>query len=154
VIAYCFDTSSLIECWSRSYPPDVFPGLWSKLEHKIALGGMVCPDEVRVELARQDDALAKWAAARPYLFVALDNAIQVATSEILAAHPMLMKATKNRNGADPFVIATARVRDLIVVTEERGGTDQKPKIPSVCRALGVPCIDVLRFIRDQGWSFE
>jgi len=25
-MAYCFDTSVLIECWSRSYPPDVFPG--------------------------------------------------------------------------------------------------------------------------------
>jgi hypothetical protein len=23
-MAYCFDTSVLIECWSRSYPPDVF----------------------------------------------------------------------------------------------------------------------------------
>jgi hypothetical protein len=143
----------LIECWSRSYPPDVFPGLWSKLEHKIAHGTVVCPDEVRIELARQDDDLAKWADARPYIFVPLDEPIQLATSEVLAAHPMLMKATKNRNGADPFVIATARVRGLIVVTEERGGTEAKPKIPSVCRAFGVPCIDVLHFIRDQGWSF-
>jgi hypothetical protein len=64
-----------------------------------------------------------------------------------------MKATKNRNGADPFVIATAQVRGLTVVTEEKGGTDTKPKIPSVCAALRVPCINVLSFIRDQGWSF-
>jgi hypothetical protein len=46
------------------------------------------------------------------MFVALDETIQRATSEVLAQHPLLMKATKNRNGADPFVIATARVRSL------------------------------------------
>ncbi len=68
-------------------------------------------------------------------------------------HPLLMKATKNRNGGDPFVIATAQVLGLTVVTEERGGSLSKPKIPSVCQALGVRCIDVLAFIREQGWSF-
>ncbi len=152
-MAYCFDTSVLIECWSRSYPLDVFPGLWVKLDELIARQEVLCPDEVRVELERQDDDLAKWISTRPQLFVPLDDAIQRATSEVLARHPLLMKATKNRNGADPFVIATAQVKSLTVVTEEKGGTDAKPKIPSVCTALRVPCVDVLSFIRDQGWSF-
>jgi predicted nucleic acid-binding protein len=152
-MAYCFDTSVLIECWSRSYPPDVFPGLWLKLDELIANQEVLCPDEVRVELARQDDDLAKWVKARPHLFVPLDEAVQRATSEVLALHPLLMKATKNRNGADPFIIATARVRNLTVVTEEKGGTSAKPKIPSVCDALSVPCVNVLSFLRDQGWSF-
>ena len=152
-MAYCFDTSVLIECWSRSYPPDVFPGLWVKLDALIARQEVLCADEVRVELERQEDDLAKWIKVRPRLFVPLDDAIQRATSEVLLAHPLLMKATKNRNGADPFVIATAQVRDLTVVTEEKGGTDTKPKIPSVCAALRVPCVNVLSFIRDQGWSF-
>lgn len=65
-----------------------------------------------------------------------------------------MKATKNRNGADPFVIATALVNGFTVVTEELGGSPTKPKIPSVCTALGVRCINVLQFIREQGWSFS
>ncbi len=152
-MAYCFDTSVLIECWSRSYPPDIFPGLWLKLDELITQQEVLCPDEVRVELARQEDDLANWINTRPHLFVPLDDAIQRATSEVLAQHPLLMKATKNRNGADPFVIATAQVRKLTVVTEEKGGTDTKPKIPSVCEALNVPCVNVLSFLRDQGWSF-
>lgn len=97
-MAYCFDTSVLIECWSRSYPPDVFPGLWDKLDELIIQQQIVCPDEVRVELARQEDELAKWVNARSHMFVALDETIQRATSEVLAQHPLLMKATKNRNG--------------------------------------------------------
>lgn len=152
-MGYCFDTSALIECWTRSYPPDIFPGLWLKLDQLIAEQQILCPEEVRVELARQDDDLAKWCKDRPRLFLELDDAVQVATSQVLAQHPLLMKATKNRNGADPFVIATARVRSFTVVTEEQGGTDTKPKIPSVCHALGVPCVNVLQFLREQGWSF-
>jgi hypothetical protein len=57
-MAYCFDTSALIECWSRSYPPDVFPGLWVKLDEQIAQQKVLCADEVRVELERQEDDLA------------------------------------------------------------------------------------------------
>lgn len=151
---YCFDTSSLIECWTRTYPPDVVPGLWEKLDDAIAHTAVVCPEEVREELKRQDDDLSAWLAARPYVYVPLDEPIQRATAEVLRDHSKLMKATKNRNGADPFVIATAKVRRLTVVTEERGGTEAKPKIPSVCATLGIRCIDVLAFIREQGWSFS
>jgi hypothetical protein len=42
-MAYCFDTSVLIECWSRSYPPDVFPGLWLKLDELIVQQEVLCP---------------------------------------------------------------------------------------------------------------
>jgi hypothetical protein len=132
-MAYCFDTSVLIGCWARSYPPDVFPGLWIKLDELITQQQVLCPDEVRVELARQEDELAKWINARSHMFVPLDDAIQRATSEILARHPLLMKATKNRNGADPFVIATARVRSLTVVTEEKVEPRPSPGFPRYAR---------------------
>lgn len=136
-MAYCFDTSSLIECWSRSYPEDVLPGLWSNLADLIEFGHVRCPEEVRVELKRQDTGLWRWADKQTGLYVPLDEPIQVATARMLAEHPLLMKATKNRNGADPFVIATALVNGFTVVTEEQGGTANKPKIPSVCDALGL-----------------
>ncbi len=71
---------------SRSYPPDVFPGLWVYLDKLITEQQVLCPDEVRVELARQDDDLAKWINARPHLFVPLDDVIQRATSNVLAQH--------------------------------------------------------------------
>jgi hypothetical protein len=105
---YCFDTSALLECWSRSYPPDVFPGLWDKLDRLISFQQVVAPDEVRVEIARQEDDLKKWVDARPFMFLALDEALQIATADVLRTFPLLMKATKNRNAADPFVIAAAR----------------------------------------------
>jgi hypothetical protein len=42
-----------------------------------------------------------------------------------------------------------------VVTEEKNiGTPEKPKIPVVCRHFGIRCINVLKFIREQGWVFD
>jgi len=84
-MAYCFDTSALIECWSRSYPPDVFPGLWVKLDELVTQQEVLCPEEVRIELARQEDELAKWVKVRPQLFVPLGEDIQRATTEPLGS---------------------------------------------------------------------
>ena len=89
----------------RHYPEDVLPGLWMNLADLIEIGSVRCPEEVRLELKRQDDGLAKWADKQKGLFLPLDEPIQIATARVLRDHSLLMKATKNRNGADPFVIA-------------------------------------------------
>lgn len=154
MIGFCFDTSALIECWSRTYPPDVVPGLWDQMSKAASHRSILSPEEVRHEVQRQDDGLYEWLNSRSYMFVPLDEPIQLEVRNVLRQHPLLMKATKNRNGADPFVIATAKVMGLTVVTEEIGGTEQRPKIPSVCTTLGVPCINTLQFIRERGWTFS
>jgi hypothetical protein len=65
VTGYCFDTSSLIECWTRTYPPDVVPGLWEKLDDAIAHAAVGCPEEVREELKCQDDELSEAPSGTP-----------------------------------------------------------------------------------------
>ena len=42
---------------------------------------------------------------------------------------------------------------MTVVTEERGGSESKPKIPSVCKSLGIDCVAVVDLIRREGWTF-
>lgn len=88
------------------------------------------------------------------MFVPLDADIQQAARSVLAAFPLLVKAFSTRNQADPFVIATAKVRGVTVVTEERFGSAAKPRIPDVCKVTGIKCIDVVTFIREQGWTFQ
>ena len=61
---------------------------------------------------------------------------------------------KNRNRADPFVIALAELRGATVVTGEGSdGTERRPKIPYVCQQRDIPCIRFLQFIQDEGWTF-
>jgi hypothetical protein len=51
-------------------------------------------------------------------------------------------------------VALARVRSLVVVSEEKGGSPSRPRIPMVCEYFQVPCMDVVSFIRDRGWTFS
>lgn len=152
---YCFDTSALMDGWNRYYPPDVIPPLWEQLERLADGGAIVCPDEVLREISKKDDALHKWAKKRQRLFQALDDPTQVAVAEVLAAFPKLVDSRRNRSVADPFVIATGRVRAATVVTGEKAaGTADRPRIPNVCSHFSVRCINMLDFIREQGWVFR
>ena len=77
----------------------------------------------------------------------------VVPQEVLVAHPALIKPGTGRNRADPFVIATSLELGMTVVTEERGGSEAKPKIPSVCKALSIDCVSVVELIRRERWTF-
>jgi hypothetical protein len=90
---------------------------------------------------------------RPQLLVALDDETQRTTAEVLRVFPELVKELSGRNQADPFVVALAQVRSLIVVSEEKGGSPSRPRIPMVCARFEVACLDVVSFIRDRGWTF-
>ena len=152
---FCFDTSALLDAWTRSYPVDVFPQLWHAIEDLIASGRAIAPEEVRVELAKKDDSILKWAKKQRGLFVDLDDAQQVSVSEILSRFPKLIDTRRGRSGADPFVIALARVRGAVVVTGENDdGSANNPKIPTVCTAFGVRAIKPLGFIRENRWVFS
>ena len=78
----------------------------------------------------------------------------MATRTVLAGHPKLVGKGGQRNLADSFVIGLALARSGIVVTQEtRTNNLEKPRIPDVCEAMGVRCVDLVGFIRDQGWTF-
>lgn len=150
---YSFDTSAFINGRRDLLPPETFPSLWTRVEGMIAAGSIQSVDEVLHELAKRDDAVQAWAKTQTMLFVPLDEDVQKATSEILRAHPRLVGTGSGRNTADPFVIALARVRGGVVVTEERRKSIARPKIPDVCDALGVRCLTLVEFVREQGWTF-
>ena len=38
---YSIDTSSILDAWTRYYPPDVMPGLWKQLEELIDNGQLI-----------------------------------------------------------------------------------------------------------------
>lgn len=150
---YSIDTSALMDAWSRWYPPDLFPSLWGRLEQSTDDQQIVASEEVRNELERKDDDLFAWVSSRPKMFLELDDYTQVAASEILGEFPKMVDERTGKSMADPFVIAVARVHDLAVVTGEKGGTVQRPKIPNVCDHYGLRCIDIVSLIRELQFQF-
>lgn len=150
---YSFDTSAFLNGQRDLFPPETFPSLWERVAEVIANGSIRAVDEVERELAKRADAVHVWVKQQPDLFVDLDSPLQRATTAVLAAHPRLVGKGHGRNGADPFVIGLARLTGGVVVTEERPRNLSSPKIPDACNALGIRCLSLVAFIREQGWTF-
>jgi len=152
---YSMDSSALIHGWVRAYPLRTFPTVWERLDELVANGVLKASVEVLNELQKQDDDLYAWCKERPAMLVDVDDAIQGAMRHIMGTYPKLVDTSKGKSGADPFVIAVAVTHNpsLSVVTEERGGSASKPKIPFVCRQEELHCINLLQLIEEQNWTF-
>lgn len=137
-------------------PPDTFPTLWSNIEAMVEAGDIRCVDLVLDELAkREGDEIHTWAKSQRGLFLPLEEDIQQEVRVVLAAHPRLIGIGSGRSGADPFVIALAKVYGGTVVSEEKESRNlAKPKIPDVCRAMGIAHVNLMGFVQAQGWIFR
>ncbi|NPV60148.1 MAG: DUF4411 family protein [Actinobacteria bacterium] len=71
---------------------------------------------------------------------------------ILNNFPMLVDTTRDRSTADPWVIAHAITEKAVVVTKE-SFAPRKIKIPDVCKALSVECIDDHQLVKELGIRF-
>jgi len=149
---YSIDTSALVNPWGKLYQPDLIPSIWEHVGRLIEDGTVQLSIEVYNEIERQSDDLHDWCKNYRGHFVDLTDEVQAHVIEILGAHPRLVGAG-DKGKADPFVIALACTYGplLTVVTEEGVGKVSNPKIPFVCRELGVPCCNFNRFLRDTGW---
>jgi hypothetical protein len=155
-VKYSLDTSSLINGFRLHYPYLSFPRLWNEhLPELVACGDLRATEEVLIEVRRQDDELVQWIEDySDELFVEVDEPIQHEVKAILKTHPALIHARgRGHSGADPFVIALAKMNVCTVVTEEGRGSTKHPKIPDVCDDLGVPCIRLADLIIGEGWVF-
>lgn len=150
---YCIDTSSILEAWVRTYPRDIFPGFWINLQELIDSGRLISPEEVLQEIQRKEDDVAVWAKSQTQFFVPFDEHQEEHFITVMTDHALLISNTKRKHDADPFVIALAKTQGCAVITEERSGSLSKPKIPDVCKALGIDCFSVLDLMRREGWSY-
>ena len=153
---YSLDTGCLINGWQHHYPPDMFAPVWDHLDQLIESGIVVASAEVLFELERQDDEVHAWAKQRNHMFLDLIVPLQDQVSYLMKNYPKLVSTGRNR--ADPFVVGLARLRDdpLTVVTEEtrfRAGPN-KPKIPFICDQEGIPCVSLVKLLRDTGWRLS
>ena len=154
---YVFDTSSIRSL--QHFYPSVFKTIWDGLDSLVHQKNLISTREVWNELGRQNvsaDVLA-WAKQNKQIFTTPNSAelqfvaqiFQTKHFQSLIGEQQRLKGTPV---ADPFVIACAKIKGGTVVTEEQ----LKPnaaKIPNVCAHFKVPCIDLEKFMQQQGWTF-
>ena len=155
---YSIDSSSLMDWQARFYPTDVFSGLVARVDELTAARRLFAPALVREEIGKVGTAdLVLWMDARKEIVVGTGELLRDAQA-IQNQFTGLRDPKAEFEEADAYVIALARMRDGIVVTQETAAADKRnPKrthfIPDVCRELGIPCFGFLGLMRREGWRF-
>lgn len=154
---YIFDANSISVF--KNYYPSAFPGFWDGLNALTDDGTVRSVREVFNELQNDNNAafLQEWEKAHREVFASPTQAELEAVVEILAiphfqaviGKKALMKGTPV---ADPFIVASARVNEAVVITEE-SMRPNAAKIPNICDHFDVEWHDLEWFIEQQGWAF-
>lgn len=157
---YCLDSNVLIEAWHHYYSPIHCHGYWEIIDSFAHEGRIIIPQNVSEEIEKVDDDLRTWLRARQFMIKPVTADVQKCLKDIYAKdvrHQRLVDNTRNRSQADPWVIATAMAEKAVVVTKEEKITNpnsEKIKIPNVCDAMEIPCIDDFQMIRELGIHFD
>jgi hypothetical protein len=147
-----------MEWQARFYPTDVFSGLIVSIDALIASGRFFAPALVKEEIGAVGTvSLHEWAENHAGIFIPTTEIL----GETLAIQDRFVGLRDPRSAyeeADAYVVALAKMRNGIVVTQETPAAEKRnPKrthfIPDVCRELGVPCVSFLGLMRREGWKF-
>lgn len=155
---YSVDSSSFMDWQARYYPADVFAGVMDRVDALIAANRFFAPALVKEELSVVGTGdLSAWTKARADIFVPTRELLAEAQG-IQNAFPGLRDPKAEFEEADAYVIALAKLRSGIVITQETPAAEKRnPKrshfIPDVCREMGIPCFNLLGMMRRENWVF-
>jgi hypothetical protein len=136
----------------------VFPSVAASVSSLIEAGRFLAAALVHEEVqAVGTSGLIGWVKENETIFVPTPEVLAEALS-IQNQFAGLRDPKAEFEEADAYVIALARMRRGIVVTQETPAAEKRnPKrthfIPDVCRELGIPSISVLGMMRREGWRF-
>jgi hypothetical protein len=150
---YCIDTSGLTTGFYGVYRASQFVGLWHRMSELVAEGRLVAPMAIYEELQRQDDDLYHWVRQRRSMFIERDMDQLAVTFQIANDFPMLARRHAAAKPGDPWVIALAKVKSYAVVSNEKTGSKDNPKIPHICARYGIRHLTFTEMVRLEGWIF-
>jgi hypothetical protein len=153
-LTYTLETNILIG-FSRNYPRDLFPSLWSTLEKTIDDRKACICQAVLDELERGTDELHDWAKRYPHFVCDISQDDIDLAADISVAFPEWVR--EETNAADPFVVAHGVIESRMIVTDERragtGVEARNQKIPNVAETYGATTVNFFEFARAEGWRF-
>ena len=162
-VPYVLDANVFIEAARRYYAFDLAPRFWESLAHHAASGRVRSIDRVKQELERGKDELAQWVDDNFSNALASTDEPDViqSFSDIMTwvqAQNQFSAAAKAdfANGADGWLVAYARAKGCVVVTQEVPAPDARRKvpIPNVCQAFDVPFVNTFEMLRALGVQFS
>lgn len=150
---YIFDSGPFIDC--RYYFPGVFKSYWNNLNQLAQNKDVLSVREVYNEIQKGSDIISEWAEKNKDIFEKPSKDEFEIVKDILAKHKELIRVVNFTGGspvADPFIIAKAKVNNLIVVTQETF-RENAHKIPNICKELNLKYITLEEFMIKEGWEY-
>jgi hypothetical protein len=154
---YIFDTNSFRELF-RFYPRR-FPQLWKRFDELVSQGEICSVREVLKEMQTSgtDHLDTQWAIQNKELFREPSVAEALFLREIYKIDHFQQglerkKLLKGGPFADPFIIASAKLHNGTVVTEEKEKANGT-KIPNICKHFSVQCTNLEGFMELEEWEF-
>lgn len=152
---YIVDTCSFEKMFQ--FYPNRFRILWNNINRLTQEGKLLSVYEVYKELNR--GLAVKWKEDNKKIFPKVSEEEAEFIKEIFKAEnghfQSCIRNTQLLKGspvADPFVIASAKVRSATVVTEE-SYKPKSSKIPNICEFFSIPCITFEGVMEREGWEF-
>lgn len=157
--AFVLDANVFIQAAREYYAFDLAPAFWDNLVDRANNGQVLSIDYVKKELERLNDELSVWAERKFGSAFASTNQQDVLEcyakiiNWVQAQKQFLNYAISDfAKGADGWLIAYAMAKDCIVVTHEVLAiyAKKRVKIPNVCQAFNVSCMNTFEMLRILG----
>lgn len=160
-MAFLLDSNVFIQAKNEYYGFDICPGFWEFIDAEAASGSVLSIARVKGELVDYGNELAEWARGRNQEFFlpepeGMETSVRRVTDWVQAADFRDAAKREFFDSTDQFLIAHALHEGHTVVTHEVHveGERRRVKIPTVCRAVGVPHVRTFEFIRERGAIFR
>lgn len=155
---YVFDTSAFVTL--GFYYPERFPSIWKKLDKLVLEKKLWSVREARKELENYCPSpyVEEWVTARRDIFKKPSTEEEFRIISEIFRRPHFRELVKRQNllkgwpVADPFVVASAKVHNASVVTQEEY-IKNAPRIPTVCVEFGINCINMEQFLKKENLKF-
>lgn len=146
---YVIDSSALFDL-KRGYSPTVFKGLWEKFNKLCDDEIIISVREVYNEIKRGSDWLVDWADEHSKIFLEPKTIQEFRLiGELQEKNPSWIDQYSDKPAADPFVIASAVTKKLIIVQHELLNRN----LPKIAMEQGVTCIRLQELFETEKWEF-
>ena len=158
---YLLDANVFLQAANIHYPIGTFPSVWHWLDGfaRQEDGVVFVLDAVFDEVAKdKTDEVALWMkdiARSVWRVKSEDKKTQRSFAEIanwVNANPQYSGPAKNAflSGADPWLVAKAKVEGMCIVSQEVSAPQSKSsiKLPDVSQVFEIHCINTIAFMRE------
>jgi len=163
-LIFCFDTSAFVDI--HRHLARLIPQLYPELDKLFNSGRLISHRIVFQEVttrSKKPDSLTKWILPKEAFFKDISLQQTLLVSEIVQQFPTLIHYNKEKDDADPWLIAMvieqrsqpnlfSSLQDFAIVSTE--STIVPNRLPAACKHYSIQHFDLPDFFKANGWSLN